>query len=379
MALMHMTGARARRCVFAACAAVAAAWQPAFAGPQSQSGGGEGRRTVRARTCVDCDASDSLRWARERLVYRMDSLRWEYEHRRLSETERGLVALEMQRTVNALAEAMRESAALTAGGGAAARAGVRAQAPSVAIAVQTGRRTRGYLGVTFDGPWSEMGHEGERVIRFYQYPRITLVEPSSPADRAGILAGDTLLALNGTDVREHEISFTRLLVPDARVTMRVRREGSPRDIRVTVGETPDYYVRRLTPLPPAVAEVTPSPRGQVRVYGRTPMPAPTPPAAAYSYSTSDGIAGAHVETVSAGLGRALGVKQGVLVIRANPGTPAFRAGLRDGDVVISAAGRSLVRVSDLRNVLARAGESAEAVPLVIVREGKQRELTLRLR
>ena len=138
--------------------------------------------------------------------------------------------------------------------------------PSTPTTVQYGCspwKPRGYLGVTFEAgqPAIDDVRDGELYIRFVQYPQIALVEPNSPAERAGILVGDTLVELNGTDVRK-EISLTRLLVPDARVSVRVRRDGDARNIRVIVGEAPQYYTLRATPLPrtaPAPQRVEPCP------------------------------------------------------------------------------------------------------------------------
>jgi S1-C subfamily serine protease len=90
----------------------------------------------------------------------------------------------------------------------------------------------------------------------------------------------------------------------------------------------------------------------------------------------EGIAGAKVETISEGLGRAVGVASGVLVIRAAPGTPAYESGLRDGDVILSAGGTLVSTVRELRGVLEQEGDEA-GVKLVIVRERKQRDVTLR--
>ena len=91
---------------------------------------------------------------------------------------------------------------------------------------------------------------------------------------------------------------------------------------------------------------------------------------------TDGVAGAKVETVTEGLGKALGVEGGVLVTRAGPGTPAARAGLRDGDVVIRAAGQQVNSVQQLRAALDR-HDHGEGVKLLILRERKQKEVTLR--
>ena len=379
MSLIHKQGARLRRYLITASAMTALAAQSALAIPQSQAGAGTGV-TVRKRSCSSC-ASDSLRKAREKLLMKIDSLRWEIENRRLSDAEREKVSREMVKTLLAMesSEAMRASLVLSAVQVEAEMEAERAQ-PAVAFAFQTGYRMRGYLGVTFDGAMAEVARpSNERVIRFYQYPRIALVEPSSPAERAGILAGDTLLALNGDDVREHEISFTKLLVPRTRITMRVSREGSPKDVKVTVGETPEeYYSRQVAPAPP-VASTPPSmsysfPR-EVRVYGQTAPAVPTAPMPPMVWSF-DGLAGARVETVNEGLGKAIGVPGGVLVIRVAPGTPAYRSGLRDGDVVLRARGQNVSSVRDLRRLVGD-GDGEEGIKLVIVRERKQRDLTLR--
>lgn len=91
---------------------------------------------------------------------------------------------------------------------------------------------------------------------------------------------------------------------------------------------------------------------------------------------NNGVAGAQVATVSDGLGKAVGVKEGVLVIRAEPGTPAFRSGLRDGDVILRADGRTVATVNALRQAVAE-GSGNEGVKLRILREKKQRDVTLR--
>lgn len=67
--------------------------------------------------------------------------------------------------------------------------------------------------------------------------------------------------------------------------------------------------------------------------------------------------------------------RGLLVLRIAPGTPADRAGLRPGDVVIAADGRRLESVGELRQIIAlpQAGD----VELRVVRRGRTRDLTLR--
>jgi hypothetical protein len=360
--------------------AVVAALSAAPPGARAQSGG-EPRRREMPREA-------EARARRERLLLRFDSLRFEFERKRLDDAERDKLAEEMHRTVVALEESLDD---IMLGRMASTRAQMEAMrdrtgdGPRIAIVRTPGGRgpmPRGYLGLSFDGPNIDEIRGGERVIRFLEYPRITLVEPSSPAERAGIVEGDTLLAFDGNDVRAREISLTKLLVPDQRIVVRVRREGNPRDFRVRVDEAPAYVMSRRAPM--AIAG-TP-----VRVYTgddlprRAPLPAevslprtPAPPAMATSvWIFNEGVGGAKLETVSEGLGRALGTKSGILVLRVSPGTPAYESGLRDGDVILRALGRDVSNVRELRSIVAD-GDRDDGVRLVVLRDRKKRDLTLR--
>ena len=102
-----------------------------------------------------------------------------------------------------------------------------------------------------------------------------------------------------------------------------------------------------------------------------------PPAMATTsvWVITDGVGGAKVETINAGLAKTIGVKAGVLVLRVGPGTPAFESGLRDGDVILRAAGRTIASVRELRALVEN--DSDDGVKLVIRRDRRERELTLR--
>lgn len=367
--------------------AVAATLATAATPSPAQSTGCSDCVRVRVRT-----PRDSAGRARsERLLLKFDSLRFLFENERLSDAERERISSEMHLTVMALQESLDDVGARS---GALARSRTIARAseeaermatPEIAIAMQSGYSTRGYLGVSFDGPSIEMRRGNERIIRFLDYPKIAMVEPSSPAERAGIREGDTLLALNGNDVRRKEFSLTKLLVPDQRVVVRVQRDGDQRDFRVRIGEAPGYVMSRMAPTPP----MPPMPSTPVRVYPGEDLPRRVQPAPAVAMPSmsmppqmpgsvwiiNDGVGGAKLETINEGLAKTIGVKSGVLVLRVGPGTPAFRSGLRDGDVILRASGRQVSSVRELRELVER--ENEDGVKLVIQRDRKQRELTLR--
>jgi len=67
---------------------------------------------------------------------------------------------------------------------------------------------------------------------------IVAVEPQSPADKAGLMQGDTLVALNGTTTSSLEDLYTglRKAKVGATQTVRVIRAGELKELQLTVGE-----------------------------------------------------------------------------------------------------------------------------------------------
>ncbi len=364
---MHAFHHGARRQALILLLVAAAALVPTAADAQATG------RTPRRAACADCEAEVR----RERALLRLDSLRWEFEHEKLTDVQRERLRKEFAVAMRELQSAIGD---LRVEMGDLERAHVEAIAAPRATYTYTRMPPHGYLGVTFDGPSIEELRGNQRMIRFLAYPRIQLVEPSSPAERAGIMIGDTLIAMNGVDVLEREISLTKMLVPDEPLAVKLRREGGTRDVRVVVGRPPAYIVQRRAAPEALVAAEAQGGVASVRAtaprppVGTTPTPAPS--AVTSVWVVSDGIAGAKVETVTEGLGKALGVRSGVLVTRAGPGTMALRSGLRDGDIIVSAGGRSVKTVGELRLALQQ-HDRGEGVKLVILRERKEREVMLR--
>lgn len=357
------------------------------------------------------DMSDSVRKLRRTL----DSLSHAYnDDDQLSATQRRRVEEDLRKTVERLDElSPRIYGGMLAP--AAAPAGIRMGAADAARAAQAMSRAlmqiregeqampRGWIGFVAQGPGLEPRVEGgELIVRYFSYPRILSVDPSSPAQRAGIATNDTLLAYDGRDVSENDISLTRLLRPNARVRVRVLRDGRVHEIPVTVAAVPTRIVQRrdvevgaareewdipeapsfpriaIAPTPPAAGM-----RGTARVSLRAPQPsvAPTPQGAAFILF-GDAVAGARMTTITKDLGeaigQAIGVKSGVLVTNAPLGSPANESGLRDGDVIVRVAGQSVRGVSEVRDLVELANnEGARSVEVDIVRQKKAQRITLK--
>jgi S1-C subfamily serine protease len=75
--------------------------------------------------------------------------------------------------------------------------------------------------------------------------------------------------------------------------------------------------------------------------------------------------------------RRLGLEQatGLEVLHVEPGKPAALAGLRPGDIIVSAGGRSLQKPADLQALL-QAPAIGQLLPLVALRGGERRTFTL---
>ena len=235
------------------------------------------------------------------------------------------------------------------------------------------------------------------------------MEPSSPAERAGLVPSDTLVAYDGRDVLDRDISLTRLLRPNSRVLVRIRRDGRTKDVPVTIADVPSRirlrsevnfemrtpriagmpdelpFPRPTVPTTALAPRIAPAPMG---VMGATPavppmpavpMAAPQPPTPATIFGFGmNSVAGAQLAALTEGLARTVGVERGVLVTYVPVGSPAFGSGLRDGDVIVRVGGQAVRTVPEVREQVQlrrRAGESS--VDVDIVRERSARRVTLR--
>jgi C-terminal processing protease CtpA/Prc len=236
---------------------------------------------------------------------------------------------------------------------------------------------RGWIGLNFETPMADRLLSGDYLVRFLHYPGIVSVDPGSPAEQAGVRRGDTLVALNGVDVLR-EIAINKVLAPESRVVLRLRREGSMREVPVTVAETPDRIVAyRVSTRPPVVLGGA-APEAREVVTFRTLAPsvvgAPTPGDVVVVRSFN-ALGGARVEAISGGLADVLGVKEGLLVTEVAPASPALNAGLTAGDVIVRAGGRRITSVAELSERMRNS--DSRSLRLDLVRKGKQRSVTLR--
>jgi serine protease Do len=224
----------------------------------------------------------------------------------------------------------------------------------------------GYVGVSLSGAQLRMVTADGVLTSHCEYPMVESVDAGSPAERAGLTAGDTLLAYNGRDVTQQAINYPVLLVPGQTIRMRVRRSGRARELPVTVAaRRDDRSVNAMrgvaTGRPP---EATFNARVMVSGAAAPVPPAPPSPAASLMFSGTGiaVLAGAQFATIDEEFAASSDLSAGVLVLRVPPGTPAAAAGLRAGEVVLRANG---VRVRDVGGLQRVLSASAREVRLLV--------------
>jgi S1-C subfamily serine protease len=106
----------------------------------------------------------------------------------------------------------------------------------ISMLLTHGRVRRGFIGVSIQpvrlpaGLAQQLGQETGLLLM--------AVEPQGPAEKGGLLLGDTLVALDNTPVRQHD-DLLALMTPeriDTEVPIRIIRSGQLQDMRIIVGE-----------------------------------------------------------------------------------------------------------------------------------------------
>ena len=248
---------------------------------------------------------------------------------------------------------------------------------------------KGWIGINAGGvPMEERVTTAGDVVRYFVYPDVISVDPDSPASRAGIAPGDVLVAYNGIDVVERGVNLTQLLVPEKRMLVTVRRDGENRDFPMSIAKMPEHVFQRRLEFDGMI----PGKAGDIRVDGDHPETARImilPGGASgmpggrggmggnarFFFFAPDGIFGARVSVVSAELARALKLETGVLVNDVPDDSPAAKSGLRAGDVIVGANGRTIATLPELQHIVA-SQIPARTVDLQIVRDKKTRKLTV---
>jgi serine protease Do len=207
--------------------------------------------------------------------------------------------------------------------------------------VKTGKVTRGYMGAGVQDITPELAKAFK--LSSASGAAITRVEPGSPAERAGLQAGDVVTAVNGEPVADSTALRLRIsrTAPGSNVRLTVQREGGPRELTVTLGKLPERGG-------PASGGDEDGPLGE---------------------GTGSALRGLSVDELTADIAAELQLPRGtrgVVVTRVEPNSAASEAGLRRGDVITQVNRRDVTSVRDFETAV---GRGAGTVLLLVNRGG----------
>jgi len=249
--------------------------------------------------------------------------------------------------VNARGEVIGINTAIVAGGFTGGNVGIGFAIPInrvktiVQQLLEKGSYQRGYLGVALSDIPADMKDE----LQATQGILIRSVEQGTPAEKAGIEAGDVVVEVDGAPVR-NESHFREMIAdkgPNATVSLKILRDGKPMTVKATLGAHPDDAEQQREAR-------TESPRGQ-GVLERL------------------GIAVGETPTA---LQRELGSVQGVYVSRVAPDSPAADE-LQAGDVILAVNRTPVKTVAELERAL-QAVPSGRVVRMRALRKVEDRTM-----
>jgi serine protease Do len=183
---------------------------------------------------------------------------------------------------------------------------------------------------------------------------VTRIAPDSPAEKAGIKTGDVLTQYNGQRVEGMD-QFSRMVreTPAGReVRIGILRNGSAQTISAKIAARP-LITGQLVPAPTAL------PAFDYRF--------PDMPQSRMTWRSA--ILGIDVETLEGQLAEFFGVKEGVLVRMVNKDSPADKAGIRAGDVIVRLDDVKVATPADISAHLR--GARGRPVSVSVVRDRKE--------
>ncbi len=199
---------------------------------------------------------------------------------------------------------------------------------------EKGTVTRGWIGVQIQPLSKDIADS----LGLKSTDGALVAEPQagSPAEKAGIKAGDVITAVNGEKIQNARELARRIgsMAPDASVKLTVLQKGSEKTVTLTLGELPR----------------------EARA-GAPDREAPS----------SDGARlGLQLAPASAVAGAG---SEGVVVTNVEPNGPAAERGFKSGDLILEVGGTTVSTPADVRKALADARSDGKRTVLMRVKSG----------
>ena len=252
---------------------------------------------------------------------------------------------------------------------------------------------------SFDGGGGYLGVQTQEVnkenfakfgLREVRGVAVEKVSENSPAAAAGIQAGDVIVKFNGEEVTSAR-KLTRLVGdvdPDHQVRVTVLRNGSEQEITATLGKRPmpkfaegnfnfpvapggNFEFKDFKDLPnykdmpdfkmlPGQPHVFTVPDGEGRSF-------------TWNWGNGRSI-GVGVTPLTKQLATHFGVESGALVNNVRENSPAAKAGLKAGDIIVEADGKAVRSQFDL--IKSINDKKDGGVQITVVRNGKRQTMSV---
>jgi len=199
---------------------------------------------------------------------------------------------------------------------------------------------RGWLGVSIQ----DVDENSAKALELEQASGalVSSVTVGDPAEKAGIKAGDVIVAVDGVAVADAGDLTRKIgdLLPGVKITLSVWREGKTVTIPLVLGERSAEKVAQGRPAAPG--------------------------------SQGEDVLGLSVRPVAEAEAKALELDrvQGLLVVEVSEGSPAAQNDLSAGDVILEANGKAVNTVKALKDVIEGDGKEKGVVMLLVKRQGR---------
>ncbi len=206
----------------------------------------------------------------------------------------------------------------------------------VASLMESGKVVRGWLGVQIQPVTEEIA--SSIGLDKARGAMVTEPQDNSPAVKAGIKSGDTILSVNGQDVEDAKDLARKIAAypPKTTVDVTLWRDGKEQTVKVDLGELPNEQVANAQSSDSGDADHT-----SLGDYGLTLAPA-----------------------AAAGAG-----DSGAVITDIDPNGKAADRGLKEGDVILEAGGQTIAAPHDVSKALTAAETAGKKAILLRVKSG----------
>jgi len=242
---------------------------------------------------------------------------------------------------------------------------------------------------TFDGGGSYLGVQTQEVnrdnyanygLRDVRGVAVEKVMENSPASAAGLQNRDVIVRFNGEDVTSSR-KLTRLVSeidPDHQARITVLRDGKEKELTATLAKRPGpkFENGAFNVGPMDLPDLKDLPELKDLPQGDAPQVFDVPGGKGkmYTFRTGGRQIGVGVTPLTKQLAAHFAVDGGIMVNDVREGSPAEKAGLKAGDIIVEADGAPVKDTMDL--VKAITAQKVGTVSLTVVRNGSRQTITV---